>query len=417
MRRYITKYLLWLTTAMVLIYGILMNVYFFKVIDNLDSLDLELTATYFERAYKANPSTPLPNDSVISSYLGFENLPEKYKKQFPREKFHHRKMLYYEDYLSKEDACDFIYLMSYNLYDGKQLFVIKTYREYYEEFTNIPNLKQMLSFSVFWGIVFILAFFFIVRYMLKKLYRPVSSLTRWAENMTPQTLANPVPDFTFQEVNLLAGLLHTSMKTLSDTLERDQRFIRNASHELRTPIAILQSNIELLDRISPDIQGPQKMPMDRIRRAVFNMSRLIETLLWMAKDDQCIPSLESVALDAMASEIVKENRYLLKEKMVEVHLSLKPSQVLVNPHAVRIAMGNLIRNAFQYTMNGRVEIEVENATIIVTNINQTDNEADEGGSEYGFGLGLILVEQLAERSGWQYKNDAIDGGRKATLVF
>lgn len=267
------------------------------------------------------------------------------------------------------------------------------------------------------GMAVMVVFFFALQFLMKSLYKPVESLTDWADTLGADNLENPIPNFKYKEINQLAFLLHNSVRKLFDTLQREQRFLCNASHELRTPVAIIHSNIELIDRFLPEHTGPSSLTYDRIRRSAVNMKQIIETLLWLGRKEERMPDSEPVALDILIEDLVEENRYLLKGKEVEVEMDLNP--VLVNgvAHTVKITIGNLIRNGFQYTAAGRVQIAVIDKKISVLNENRIGAETDHSGSEYGYGLGLILVEQITEKSGWDYSNQAKPGGRLATVTF
>lgn len=419
MRRHITVYLLGITVLITVIYGMLMNAYLFNGLEAASSFELKLEAARFAKAYKENLQPPVPKTQLIRLYLGRKQLPENIARVFPRTDYKNKKLYFKYEYPEKvkERASDAFILMPYDLHDDKQLFVVKHFDKEAMRMVEPPNIDLLRFMAIPLGIAFVLIVFLAVRAMLDKLYQPMNALNQWAGSLDAEVLSRPQPNFGYQEVNELAALLHSSMKGLADSLEREQHFVRQASHELRTPLAIIQSNIELLTRMHPEIRKPERIPFDRIRRATFNMSRITETLLWLCLDDNRIPAPEAVALDAMARDLIAENRYLLDGKKVGVELVLEPTQVYTIAHGARIAMANLIRNSFQYTAEGTVEITVKDKAITVTNINRTPHNIDTIGSDYGYGFGLILVEQITKKSGWQYSNVVIPGGRKATVVF
>ncbi len=420
MKTYITRYLVGITVLIALLYGVIMNLYLVNGLDASTRLDLELAATHFEREYKKNPHATLPRAGRLHSYLGLEQLPKEYLAIFPEKRHGHKKVIWEESENRAENDindCAGIIFMPYDLYDGKRLFLLKMYTE--DDFSLIdgPGIDMMMMMAIPLGIGVVALVFFTVRYMLKRLYQPVRRLTGWADELDHALLSAPVPDFGFEEVNLLAGRLHNSMKELGEIIQREERFLRNASHELRTPLAILQSNMELLDRICPNPEKAEILPRQRIKRTISNMNCLTETLLWLGMDSSRIPDPEKVVLNDLVEELVTESRYLLAKKQVRVDLICSPATVRVVAHAARIAVGNLIRNGFQYTAEGTVEINVAGASVTVKNVNRNKTDIDRHGSDYGHGLGLVLVAQIAEKSGWNYTNRAIPGGREATLDF
>lgn len=81
--------------------------------------------------------------------------------------------------------------------------------------------------------------------LLRHVSRPMAALRRWTHTLNQERLDAPVPDFGYPELNELAELIRASLSSVQAALKREQRFLRHASHELRTPISTIRSNIEL----------------------------------------------------------------------------------------------------------------------------------------------------------------------------
>ncbi|MFA0697735.1 sensor histidine kinase, partial [Vibrio sp. 10N.222.49.C9] len=75
---------------------------------------------------------------------------------------------------------------------------------------------------------------------------------------------------------------------------------------------------------------------------------------------------------------------------------------------------NLIRNAFQHTYHGEVEIKQIGKELQINNYNLTDNGSEQ---ELGFGLGLELTERLIKRYGWHYENITLHSGMNVLIEF
>ena len=117
------------------------------------------------------------------------------------------------------------------------------------------------------------------------------------------------------------------------------------------------------------------------------------------------------------SNLVEDNQYLLQSKKVEVLLKLAPSHIKVFETPCRLVLNNLIRNAFQYTAEGEVNIECLEGFVIVENVNKSEGTLDYSGADYGYGLGLRLVDKIVKKMAWQYQNKNIIGGRSASVNF
>lgn len=426
LRRYITLYLAGLTLVLVIIYSLMLQEYMRRGMDSASALDLSITARDFSMAYQENPQAPLPTGPRLKSFLGPEKLPAWLKNGFPPHQYRHGQIIVDHIHSHKKGKNGhkrrggMFFLYPYNLPDGRQLLLLKTYSstDLFNDASGQPvafRFLQMLAWPI--GIGSVIFVVLAVRYMLHRLSRPVEKLGKWAAELSPDKIGQSHPDFGFTEVNDLADRLQDAMEQLQQAAEREHRFLRNASHELRTPIAVLSSNLELLERIRPEPDESEAVIYTRIRRAIINMNRLTQTLLWLNRDQDETPLPEPVQLDVMVNDLVSENRYLLKGKNVSVEVDAQADESMIGAIACHIALGNLIRNAFQYTAEGTILIRVRSNMVEIRNISYGETGSDESNNDYGFGLGLALVEQITERYGWQYENKAIPGGRQATVVF
>ena len=235
--------------------------------------------------------------------------------------------------------------------------------------------------------------------------------------MTSAAPESTRPEFGFQELNDVAEQLRAAFAVKTAALAREQSFLRNASHELRTPIAIVRGNAALIERRVRDGDGNREAVI-RISRAVDSMQRLTETLLWLSREEAGNPPSVPVSVDAMVTELLDENAYLLGDKPVEVAFEPKGIEIAVPETACRIVLGNLIRNAFQYSDGGVIAVEVRPDGFLIRNETRSGvGPRSDGENESGYGLGLALVQKVAERMGWRAEYKVTPGGREAGVLF
>ncbi|GAB4292384.1 MAG: hypothetical protein Kow0083_05410 [Methylophaga sp.] len=267
------------------------------------------------------------------------------------------------------------------------------------------NRRMILSVSI----AIMMALGVIIWLLMRRVSEPVSRLTHWTHQLSPDKLREPLPDFSYPELNEMASLIRNSLSSVHDTLEREQQFLRFTSHELRTPISIIRNNIELIHKIQQKngetARDKQADIINRIDRASLTMQHLSETLLWLSREDTTELPAQTFRLDKLISELVEEMRYLLNNKPVEVELSLQAFEITQSQIASRIVIGNLIRNAFQHTWEGKVIIRQHDNEIEILNDCPPRHELDYAGDQ-GFGLGLQLTQQLCDKLGWFYLNEA-----------
>jgi signal transduction histidine kinase len=276
---------------------------------------------------------------------------------------------------------------------------------------------------ILWAVIvtFVLSIFMIV-YMTLKFIRPLRELKDWTSQLNKSNRITNVPNFTFEELNGLANTLAESLNENLRLIEKDKFFLRAASHELRTPISVSSVNVELMNmyleiqNVSPKLT----VPLLRIENAVKDMQQLSETLLWLDHDGGS--SIESTTFDLQSTinSIVADSRYLLKNKNVDIMINCENSKITCNFPSFKIVLGNIVRNAMQYTINGRIEINLDQRMALIKNVDSSDtpvNVDNADNSDYGYGLGLILVEKICSKGNWKYSTSNFVGGREVQILF
>ena len=128
-------------------------------------------------------------------------------------------------------------------------------------------------------------------------------------------------------------------------LERQERFLHDASHELRTPVTIARGHLELLRREQPD--APElEVALDELRR----MERIVERLLLLAKSEQQAGAFEEIDLEAFLSDLfIRWSEVAPRAWRLDVDLA---GRMLADPEALRNALDALLENAVKYTDPG-----------------------------------------------------------------
>ncbi len=267
---------------------------------------------------------------------------------------------------------------------------------------NIQPATQMLRIAIT-GLAAIALFSFFLIMLMKKIAKPIESLRNWAKSLNHSNLQKNPPDFTYNELNTLATLIRSSLISAHDSLTREQQFLSYASHELRTPISVVRSNVELLNRLNEKtpLTEKQQLTVQRIERAVLTMSDLTNTLLWLSRRDEQQIESEPVNLSEEINTLCGELDYLLSGKKVKLLINTDDENSIINTEATscHIVLTNLIRNAYQHTQGGVVHITQHGSRVTVMNSNNTYSTEH---IAMGYGLGLQLSEKIIKRYGWGY---------------
>ncbi|OED63528.1 histidine kinase [Vibrio splendidus ZS-139] len=285
-------------------------------------------------------------------------------------------------------------------------------RDHFLEDKALPHFVTILLTAL----AAIVLFFAILVLILRKVASPVEQLKNWAKSLDKDNLNEPTPDFHFSELNTLANIIRDSLSSVQSGLEREQKFLGYASHELRTPIAVTRTNSELLEKLIQKGKSPEKQleVIDRIKRAGFTMTDLTETLLWLTRQQDKDLPVESTHLGELLQQINHDLTYLLSGKAVIVNLESDDTRCQLPLGLTRIVLTNLIRNAFQHTDSGTVDIVQSGSKVTIVNHN-TDGTIED--NHLGFGLGLELTEKLLAQYQWQYHNQELAGGREVWVDF
>lgn len=163
----------------------------------------------------------------------------------------------------------------------------------------------------------------------------------------------------------LSGL---AIAPVRSAYQRLKQFTADASHELRSPIATIQTNVQVA-LAEPDLTLGEQQQLQAIERLTRRLGRLVDDLLFLARNDSGIVQSQfiPVPLDAVLMEVVEEQRAIAQTKEIQLSLHLlDPSEedseedltVLGDWDQLLRLFTNLVNNALQYTPSGG-EVEVQ----------------------------------------------------------
>ena len=218
------------------------------------------------------------------------------------------------------------------------------------------------------------------------------------------------------------------MRRVETYIEREHRFSRYASHELRTPVTIIKGAVVLLKKKFLWEEDPAYRPLKRIERSVGNMENIIETLLWLSRKDMAIDQNQAFKIVSVVRETIEQHRHLLIKKAIDIELVPESDPQLSIPAPIfQIAFTNLIRNAIQHTAAGKISVIVKDNRVIVTDTGRGMQPDDlklatqplvRGDRYNGLGIGISIVKRICERADWKLKFESELGrGTTVHLIF
>ncbi|MEX1076706.1 MAG: HAMP domain-containing sensor histidine kinase [Pirellulales bacterium] len=224
------------------------------------------------------------------------------------------------------------------------------------------NIKALVRLLVPVGAVILLLTPLAGYWLAIRATRPVADIIRTADRLRPTRLGDRLPVSNAQDE--LAGLSLTINRLLdqvADHVERQERFVADAAHELRGPLAAIQSSLEVA--MSQDRSAAEhRETLNDVLEAARSLSKVANDLLLLAEtSDAAAPSLrEPVDLARVAGQAASMFAGVAEERRVElVFEAHEPPLVNGDAGRLRQVVGNVLDNALRFTPpGGRIEVRV-----------------------------------------------------------
>ncbi len=253
--------------------------------------------------------------------------------------------------------------------------------------------------------------------MSKKMLRPIDDIAKAADNISINNLKERIevtgPD---DELKRLGNTFNKMIDRLQGAFNRQIQFVSDASHELRTPIAVIQGYANLLDRWGKDDREALEKSIHAIKLETSNMANLVEKLLFLAKGDSGNQKIEKKEfwLNELISEVVRESKLIDASHIISSDKN-DTVNVFADYKMIKQMLRVFIENSIKFTPEqGKIDIssEIQNKTVKITvsdtgigipkdemeNIFERFYTVDESRSKdkAGTGLGLSIAKWIVE---------------------
>ena len=204
------------------------------------------------------------------------------------------------------------------------------------------ELTQLLFL---WGLCFILIVYLVSLYFVKSSLKNLKKLAKYAQNLDFDDLSTPLKleGHKYDEIKLIAEAFNTSLEKINTQIVSLKDFIANASHELKTPLMMINSEV--------DIALKKKDYEERL----FNIKGSTKRLSDLLDDLSLITRLESIKtfpkeeilLSSLVQQVVKDEKQNYLTSSLSVHI---PEDLVIqaNERFLEIVLKNLIENACKY---------------------------------------------------------------------
>ncbi|WP_158799501.1 sensor histidine kinase KdpD [Pedobacter sp. L105] len=277
------------------------------------------------------------------------------------------------------------------------------------EAEDLVRLIFLITLSVI--VILLLSLMVINRFLLNSLWRPFHETLKHlkAFNLADanEFSVQPTEIDEFEELN--QSVLVMAKRARHDYKEL-KSFTDNASHEMMTPLAVINSKLDTLIQTEA-LSDKQGELIEDVYLAVSRLSRLNQSLLLLAKiENRLIEDEEKIEFGALISLKIRQFKELLQANSIQVIQQLEYREVYMNKHLADILMNNLISNAIRHNNDhGNITIQLNQDGLSVCNtgspIALDASKAFErfykDASSEGSGLGLAISTQICNLYGFK----------------
>jgi signal transduction histidine kinase len=250
------------------------------------------------------------------------------------------------------------------------------------------------------------------------------------ENLKKYTVSSPEPLQLHDSSITEFKELQRTLKDLTDRSHREytalREFTENASHEIQTPVGIIQSKLDRLSQL--EVSEEMAKYIVQARSGVERLNKMNKNLLLLAKlDNHTFEGKQQVAFHEVLRLHLEMMEDLFTAKNISLCSHIDQAVVILDPYLCEVLVSNLFSNALRYTeQGGAVTISLRASQLIITNTGEPldfppgrlfDRFRKSAKNVQSNGLGLAIVRQICLLNGWEIHYGYYDGKHAFTLSY
>lgn len=279
-------------------------------------------------------------------------------------------------------------------------------------------VRVILLITLAVTVIVLIALLLINRFVLNRLWQPFYTTLdnmRTFEVTRGDTITSPsTPIDEFNELN-------TSVNAMAEKVRKDYKelksFTDNASHEMMTPLAVINSKLDSLLQTDSFTEHQGALLAD-IYHATGRLSRLHQSLLLLAKiENNLIPDAQEVDLDRLLQDKIRQFRELFDRDNLQIEMQICPRKIFMSRYLADILLNNLFSNAVRHnTQGGQIIVSLADTRLKISNTgremsmhNRLFDRFSKSNESDGMGLGLAISKQICNLNGFALTYDYHDG--------
>ncbi|WP_316800252.1 ATP-binding protein [Pedobacter frigidisoli] len=266
-------------------------------------------------------------------------------------------------------------------------------------------------------LILLVSLFIINRFVMSRLWMPFYNTLKRMKSFEVTKMESLNSDTTkideFIELN-------QSVNAMADRVKQDYRelksFTDNASHEMMTPLAVINSKLDSLLQTEP-FTAQQGTLLEDIYQATGRLSRLHQSLLLLAKiENNLITDTQEIDLKILIESKIRQFHELFERDSLTTKIKLNHKTVIMSRYLADILLNNLFSNAVRHNQRGgTIWIELTEAALVMSNTgkdfsgkNRLFDRFSKSNESEGMGLGLAITKQVCNLYGYQINYQQIN---------
>lgn len=265
-----------------------------------------------------------------------------------------------------------------------------------------PALGSILVFMAFLGGCIAMVTGMLGFLLARRALAPLGELAAQVGNgQQPVPKVDPAR-YPSNEIGVLADRLSSAFERIRGFIAREQAFTREASHELRTPIAVIRGSAEVV-ALQPGLSDASTKALQRIEAATQDIVGTLDLLLGLAREER-MSNRDPILIRPIVTQAVEDVQVRFPDASLRTEILIEPDATI---HARRtllqLILNNLITNSFVHSHASRLTISFRGGELTISDdgvgMARATARADAADQSSGTGLGLLIVHRLCEAGG------------------
>ncbi|GLS83696.1 HAMP domain-containing protein [Paraferrimonas haliotis] len=404
----ITKLVFGLTLTLALLYSLFVLGYSWLIEDNIFNRLVAQQVSLIEQEYRDSGKIGAPQGRMYNLHKGWNEVPSEIKETHQKEPNR----------------------VEFNLSNGKTFHLAKFYlgNEEYVLLADVAGFevsRDYLTTVVTWLGLFSLFTCSIIALLAWKMGRnismPIEHLADAVRKVDSgdltalKELAKHMPN---NEVSTLAQAITKSLTELNDALSREVHFTKDISHEIRTPISVLQNVLSQTQLTNETIERQENLSISlntqsvkQMKNATEALSQTTHVLLALARNESSFT--ECLSLNRLLENCVLNHfglNHTANGQLLDLNINMPSKDVTIsaNRNLLEILVNNLLSNVVTHASGPHVEIILNESSLRFTNEfkrplpENFEASGVRGLGSQGIGQGLSLIERICDTCQWQF---------------